>query len=518
MTLAEISRAHRNALEVARGGVTVYQVEDKDIQAFDMARRDFQNLVDKLQAAEPLKAFASLCSQLHARICRTPCPPAWLVETFKPRILELQPKLNPCLATADEKIRSAFKVVCGRLADVQKIQVNPLATEVRAMLELSEEASEKLIVVIRQPALWHEVGAAIDPDAVRKHMVIMKPSELRRASPVDRVLLFGPPWLFEYRDEHFLFRSPVAGSVELFVFAHDCGGRVSASALDVQPVNFRGIEPRPTAAENLQSEPLFMFKPRSFVPRRLPGVETDTVDAHAVYIDAWPVNLGGNMGVYLDPEGSVYAVECKHAGEVAICTDVERRDVEELEPGDLIVLTTEGGGDLIRPLADEILGEASQVYRRRQDDWKRKLRERVEIDGMAFVVAKLQAHGAVGANPPNLRTWMSERNIGPEGLDTDFAGILTVTGVCGSRDEYCEAIDSIRRAHKKAGFQLRDRLLAALKGMDVRRAFVDGFLEVRTAEGGPAKTVFLVEQIARESANVPTHAVARVFELEETRS
>lgn len=517
MTLAEISKAHINARQLTINGVTVYQVTNRDILAFDVARREFQNLNDKLNASECLKTFASVCLQIHARICRTPCSPASVVEAFKPRIQELQLSLKPVLASADERLRTAFKAVCERLADVQKIQQNPLANEVRVMLELSEQASEHLIVVIRHPALWHEVRSALDPDSRIKQMVIMRPSELRRASPVDRVLLFGPPWLFEYREEQFLFRSPVASSVELFVFSHECSGQVLASALDVHPVNFRGIEARPVAVENLHSEPLSMLKPRSFVPQKVLGVETQTDDTHAVYVDAWPVNLGGNMGVYLDPEGSVYSVECNHVGEVAICTGVERRDVEELEPGDLIVLTTEGGGDLIRPLADEILGDVSQLYRQRQDDWKRKLRERVEIDGMASVVAKLRSQGSVGANPPNIRTWMSERNIGPEGIDTDFAGILAVTGVSGSRDEYCEAIDSIRRAHKKAGFQLRDRLLAALKGMDVRKAFVDGYLEVRTAEGGPAKTVFLLEQIAREPANVPTHAVTRVFELEETK-
>jgi hypothetical protein len=518
MTLVEISKAHRNAFEVAKRGVTVYQVTNKDIRAFDAARRDLQQSVENLQAAEPLKTFASLCSQIHARICRTPCSPAWLVETFKPRLHELQPRLKPILAAADERLRTAFKAVCDRLADVQKLPVNPLADEVRAMLDLSEEASEHLIVVIRQPALWPNVKAALNPDNQRKQMVIMKPSELRRASPVDRVLLFGPPWLFEYRDEHFLFRSPVAGSIELFVFAHDCGGEVSASSFDVQNLIFKGIGARPRAAENLQSEPLFMFKPRTFVPREFPGTTGDQTNAHAVSVDAWPVHLGGNLGTYLDPEGSIFAVNCVHDGEQALCTGVERRDVEELEPGDLVVLTTEGGGDLIRPLADEILGTLAQVYRPRQEEWKRKLIEIVAADGMPSVVNRLRALGSFGANTPNLRNWMSERNIGPNNLNADFNAILALVGLDDAREEYSTAIDAIRRAHQSAGFQLHGRLRNALKGMDVRKAFVDGYLEVRTEEGGPAKTVFLVEQIARELSSVPSHAVARVFELEETKS
>ncbi len=515
MTLAEVSKAHRNALDVAMGGVAVYAAKDGDIEAFDAARRDFQNVVERLHAAEPLKAFGSLCSQIHARICRTPCSPAWLVESFKPRIQELQPRLKSSLASTDEKIRFSFQAVCGRLADVQKIQLNPLATEVRAMLELSEEASEQVVVVIRQPALWSSVQAALDPDGERKRMTIMKPSELRRASPADRLILFGPPWLFEYRDELFLFRSPVAGNVDLFVFSHDCGGQVSASALNAQFVTFKGIRIRSAKAENLRSEPLFMFRPRTFVPRAFPEAPLEEGDDHAVQVEAWPVHLGGNMGTYLDPEGSVFTVECIHDGEHAICSEVKRGHVEELEAGDLVVLTTEGGGDLIRPLADEILGKVAQVYRERQEKWKRKLKELVRADGLLTVKARLRSLGAIGANTANIRTWMSDRNIGPDRLDTDFAAILEVVGMSSSRNDCCEAIDSIRRAHKKAGLDLRDRLLSTLKGMDVRKAFVDGSLEVRTEENGPAKTVFLVEHIAREAVNVHTHAIARVFELGE---
>jgi hypothetical protein len=51
----------------------------------------------------------------------------------------------------------------------------------------------------------------------------------------------------------------------------------------------------------------------------------------------------------------------------------------------------------------------------------------------------------------------------------------------------------------------------------VRKAFVDGFSEVRTKEGGPAKTIFLVEHLTRESTSIPSHAVARVFELEDSQ-
>ena len=517
MTLAEISRAHRNAREISNKGVAVYQVTDRDILAFDVARRELQALNDKLNSAEPLKNFALICSQIHARICRTPCSPASLVESFKSRIQEMQISLKPVLAASDGGIRSAFRAVCERLADIQRIRVNPLANEVRAMLELSEEASEHLIVVIRQPALWAEVRAALDPNSRRKHMIIMKPSELRRASSVDRLLLFGPPWLFEVRDEQFLFRAPVAGSVELFVFTHDCSGQVSASALDVQYVNFRGMDARPTSAENFSIEPKLSLKSHTFIPRELPKVCGEHTDGHAVYVDAWPVHLGGNMGTYLDPEGSIFAVDCTHDGEKAFCTGVERRYIEELEPGDLVVLTTEGGGDLIRPLADEILGSLARVYRPLQEEWKRKLIASVAADGIPLVVSQLRALGSIGANEPNIRNWMSARNIGPHNLDADFNAILALVGLSAARDEYSSAIDAIRRAHKSAGFKLQDRLRDALKGMDVRKAFVNGFLEVRTEEGGPAKTVFFVEQINRESANVPTQAILSIFELEEAK-
>lgn len=515
MTLAEISKAHENALEVARRGVTVRPVANTDIHAFDVARRAFQTSVDKLQEAAPLKKFATLCSQLHALICRTPCRPSWLFETFTPQFRELQPKLKPVLAAADQKLQLNFRKVCDRLAVVQKIEINPLANEVGELLTRSEEACERSIVVIPQPALWSEVRATLDPGKQRKLMVIMKPSELRRASPVDRLILFGPPWLFDYRGELFLFRSPVAGNVDLFVFRHDSHGKISASALQEETLTFNGIESKPIQTEDLKNEPILIFHPGSFVPRAFHQSPYEQPNAQAVYVRAWPVNLGGNKGTYLDPEGTVFALECAHDGERAVCRRVEHRDVEELELGDLIVLTTEGGGDLVRPLADEILGDRAHGYRRHQAEWKRRLRERVDPDGMPSVVAQLRTLGSVSANPVNLRNWMSDRNIGPNNLSADFTAILALVSLAEAQNEYCEAIAAIRGAHKSAGFQLAGRLREALNGMDVRKAFIEGLLEVRTEHDGPAKTIFLVEQIDRDSVSVPSHAVSRVFDLEE---
>jgi hypothetical protein len=343
----------------------------------------------------------------------------------------------------------------------------------------------------------------------------MRPSELRRASPVDRLILFGPPWLFDYRGELFLFRSPVAGHVDLFVFRHDSRGQISASALQEQTVTFNGVESKPFQTEHLKSESLLIFYPRSFVPRALYQSGYEQPNAQAVYVQAWPVNLGGNKGTYLDSEGSVFALECEHEGERAVCRRVEHRDVEELELGDLIVLTTEGGGDLVRTLADEILGNRAHAFRHRQEEWKRRLRQRVDADGTPSVMAQLRTLGSVGANPVNLRNWMSDRNIGPNNLSADFNAILALVSLAESQIEYCEAIDAIRGAHKSAGFQLAGRLREALNGMDVRKAFVEGFLEVRTEQDGPAKTIFLVEQINRQPVSVPSHAVSRVFDLDE---
>lgn len=517
MTLSEISKSHANAQKVFENGVTIWPVGSEEIRAFCVARQKLQKSADRFHATEPVKAFASICSQFHARICRTPCCPSRIFESFKPKIQAMQPVLKLLLEVADPQLMADYKVVIDRMAKVIKMDSNPLAVAVRQLLALSEEVSEKLIVVIRQESLWPEVRSEMDAAGHRKNLIIMKPSELRRASTVDRLIVFGPPWLFGYRGENYLFGAPVAPNVELFLYDHDSGGQLAASLLDGSKIALKGIQSRPIQPEDLQGEPLFMFKPRSFIPRIVPmstGMETGE---HNTFQEAWAVNIGSSRGTYLDPEGSAYALDFSNDGEQTICTGVGRRDVEDLEPGDLIVLTTEGGGDMIRPVADEILGEIAQSYRERQDEWKRKLSELVNTDGMPSVVARLRNHGSTVANPQNVRTWVSPRNIGPDRLDTDFGAILRLLDITEARVEYCEAIDSIRRAHKQAGFQLRDRLLSALKGMDVRKAFVDGYLEVRTAINGPAKTIFLVEQINRKAVSVPSYAIGHVVELEDTQ-
>jgi hypothetical protein len=516
MTLTEISKAHRNAHAVAQAGVTVCPVASMEIEAFDSARREFHSAVDRLQAGEPWKKFASLCAEFHARVCRTPCRPSWLFETFKARLQDLAPQLHARRSSVDPVIQSAYEAVCNRLAVVKQMETNPLATEVQAMLDLCEEDSQKCIVVIRKQELWPEVLGVLKQEERRICISIMKPSEVRRALPVDRLILFGPPWLFAIRDELFLFRASAANNINLFLYRHESGGEVRLSELDNQLIPFNGFVSKPPSEEHLASEPLSMFKPKTFVHRNFSGEDDSDASSNAMLIAAWAINLGGDKGTYLDPEGRVFCVECEHKGEQAICSGVERRDVDELDIGDLIVLTTEGSGDLIRPYADVLLGERAQILRLRQADWKRRLGAMVEAQGVTLVAKKLKEFGSQLANPGNLRNWIGDSNIGPSNLENDFDAILHLIGLYEAHDDYHEAIDQIRSTHHTAGIHLHNRLRDALKGLDVRQAFVEGSLEVRTEANGPAKTIFVVEQITRGNTQVPSYAIGRVFEFEET--
>jgi hypothetical protein len=426
----------------------------------------------------------------------------------------LWPALKRAIAGADENLRLEYEKLCKSLAAVQRIDNNPLANEVREMLALSNEASETSIVVLRRESLWQEAEAVLNPDKLMARIILMKPTELRRISPVDRLILFGPPWSFEFRDELFLFRSPVARSIDLFVYDHDARGGLTASAFDPKMIALNGIDSKPVRPEDLTSEP---FMPRSknfsFGPSEVGLGQEARSHENA---EAWAVNLGGGGGTFLSPDGSVFWLECRHDGKEALCVGVERREVEELEVGDLIVLTTEGGGDLVRPLADKILGERSAIFRKRQDEWKEKLVGFIRRDGIDSVVAKLRKLGSSIANVANLRNWAGEQNIGPDDLESDFRAILVFVGLEESGGEYKEAISSIRKAHQSAGFQLHSRLRAGLKGMNVREAFVSGLLEVRGEEEGPVKTIFLVENINREISFVPNSCIGRVYWSDQT--
>lgn len=193
---------------------------------------------------------------------------------------------------------------------------------------------------------------------------------------------------------------------------------------------------------------------------------------------------------------------------------LKRVPVSRLEPGTFAILRTEGGGDYIVPLADRILGEAAGYLRGLQRKWKQLLREAIRERGLAAAAAQLRRYGSRIATEQNIRNWMSPRSIKPHYYE-DFAAVMRLIGLRNWAKEYWEAMDTILRAHGKAGQRIRKLLLAEVLKTDPQDLEKHGRKDFNLAEAaGSVLSAFRVEGTSAQSVMVSPGRIGRPFKLE----
>ena len=117
---------------------------------------------------------------------------------------------------------------------------------------------------------------------------------------------------------------------------------------------------------------------------------------------ARPAILAGNYAVLLpeDEDRLVWLLDPHAPSEHRVA----RVDVADLEPGHVIVLRTAGGGDLIVPIADDILGREAHRLREMQRKWKLQLRSWVrQHRTIRRAATELRRLGCGRANPQTSR-------------------------------------------------------------------------------------------------------------------
>ena len=234
-----------------------------------------------------------------------------------------------------------------------------------------------------------------------------------------RLIVIGP--LYWYHDHEFILTSPRARQIELLKWAwyHEqpptaniLAGSSGGSMLRIVPPPVRSGFVITEGDERPEID-------WRSVSRELTGrADGDLAEP----ILARPVLLAGGFAALFPEEGErlawlldPYATE-EHR--------VVRVDVADLEPGHVVILRTSGGGDLIAPLADEILGADAYRLRELQRTWKAQLRKWVlRQGGLSRAAEELRRQGSQRADPQNLQNWLAERSLRPEGPD-DWSALM----------------------------------------------------------------------------------------------
>jgi hypothetical protein len=209
-------------------------------------------------------------------------------------------------------------------------------------------------------------------------------------------------------------------------------------------------------------------------------------------VEAYLYALAGMHAVYLEAERDyrIYTVD-PHADEET--GKVRRESTLEIAPGAYILLRSEGGGDYVRTLADEMLGERANSLRAKQLQWKRALRAKVREQGIESVILRLRLLGCEKASEPNLRYWMSFDTI----KTFEFRDFVTIMKFLGSEQlavTWWPALDEIDKAHKRAGAEIRRRLEEKVVASDLNELESRGWMDFELEKsGGGRLTIFRVE-------------------------
>ena len=251
----------------------------------------------------------------------------------------------------------------------------------------------------------------------------------------------------------------------------------------------------------------------SQVVGRLGNLREESTEGEQV--DAILLLLEGDTAVFIDAS--------ENSKTMTITLDLPQTEVDDpsrfrrirnadIQAGDYVILRTRGGGDYLHPVADRFLGQHAQRVRTFQHEWKRRLSALVQADGALATSIALIDKGSLRADENNLRTWMSERNIGPQDFH-DFEAIMKLIGMEDHALEYWSDAELIRSAHMKAGMYIRGLLLKVVATADLSRLENTGRMEFELTSSEASLTAFRVRSVSTKRFKVGSSKIAEPFEV-----
>lgn len=427
-------------------------------------------------------------------------------------------------------------------------QVYPqLAQEAQAVLELAEEMSRSeanpMADFLLASNLWRTSGevallikaAALLP-LVEQELVsypnlnrlsVLSVHQVKSTSTYERLIVLGPGhW---YPESVFLVpraREVVVAHYKWIwdtwnptpIFPTTDASQETISKFHTWELADEGVEESPTSSvadtgtdddllADVELLPVIDWKQLAVAHRAVPAAHDSAIQE---VVEARLVLLEGDWSVFLDAEegSSTLVIDLEAEDEER----VRRVPVMELVPGMYVLQREGGGGDLIVTLADRILGREADRVRTLQATWKSKLRSQVAQVSLAGVRRALQQAGSPLASEANIRHWMAERSIRTHDYQ-DFAAIMAVVGMAPQASECWQAMGALHRAHKRAGHEIRKRLLRLVATADLAALERQGRMhfELKDVPSG-GLTAWRVNDLAPEPIPISSHMVGEFFQ------
>ena len=324
-----------------------------------------------------------------------------------------------------------------------------------------------------------------------RQLKILDRHDVVSVEPLGRLLVIGP--LYWYGDHQYVLNSPRASHITVLRWAWHLEqppistvleGSRGATGIKVQP-----LPPtlRNTFAVDTEEERATVDW--QSVSRELTQVD-DTDSDPAELVAARPAILAHSYAVLLPEDGDrrVWLLDPHAPPEHR----VQGVDVADLELGNVIVLRTSGGGDLIVPIADEILGDAAPMLRELQHRWKTALQVWVDQhQSIRRAAAVLRLRGCRKANPQNLQNWLGERSLRTEDRN-DWQVLMTAAALESAAEKIWRAMGRLHSAHSEAGVAIGRRLRDMANTQSLDPVLASGKQIFELAQGGSV-TAFRIE-------------------------
>ena len=230
------------------------------------------------------------------------------------------------------------------------------------------------------------------------------PAGIRHSDPKDVLLFLGPPFYLVNDGVAHILRSSIARRIVNFNYSHLPCQSFNWTHLDgnrklqARVVASHGQPHTISMNENVAK---ILLPPRTDWSGLTSRKEDGAVGNHSeLTLTCYPVGLSEGRYVFLDEGGKRWKLILGTGIQQMICRDVVKVPTRNLSEGDLIVLTTEPSGDLVRPYADQLLGKDAVKDRTLQQRWKEALRYQVDKFGLQAIVQDFERQGQ-----PDSKSW-----------------------------------------------------------------------------------------------------------------
>lgn len=543
---------HKTVSECVLQGIRTMRVANAAFRQFTTALNAFERRLRECEIADDWGPFLGFLKLSRLRYATTPLKASSLVRST--RVRSKSPIISRLIDTSDSTTKELYKELDRAFQLLQQDAANPLWTQ---FIELHSSSGEKA----RQPdcptfeptpspvigilCFWNDLAGEIEAllssekQRLRGRLSVVRPPQLKEVELFDEIVVFGSLRWLEKRGWSFVYDAPRGRIVRAFCFSDIPDYQPVFYQLEGSPHTFPGAagsSPRTAHAgftsiviggnageaqvpmhgtPNASPEVLDQMFPSIDLDRVSRGSATvlsfdDTDRVEAVFME-----LSGSTGVWLDPESKVYRLDLSGVGREIQCLSVTHPDVREVSPGDVLLFSTAGGGDMIAEEANRLMGDRAVLARQQQARWKRELELLVRMQGLDRVCKTLKAAGVTLATTHNVRNWINRGSIAPR-EPKHFSALLTECGLHKEAAAIESATNLIRKAHRVAGKLLSKKLLQMIKGRSLA-ALADSGRQVFGGNEAIAseKTAYVVESISQETRTVDTLELAKPFRLED---